>query len=178
MGIENGVQRMKKGWREKLWVEFERDRGVSVMTTAKDDDDGTEPFKDLKELEIDNHTASEENLQLFLEHIRSPKGKNALKRLEIVKVFFNAQKAEILAQALSLPSCTIEELVFDKCRAKSTEMSLIFGALAQNKSVASLTLKFMNIPMNSLTTMVNMFSVNHTLEMLTLYNMGLTDASI
>jgi hypothetical protein len=140
VSIINGVERMKKQWHEKLWIEFDRDRGVGFMSATNDDDDGIDTFKDLEELELDNHTASEYYLQLLLEHIQSTQTKNTLKRLEINKVFFNAEKAKILAQALSLSSCTIEELVFVKCRAKSAEMSLIFSALAQNESVVSLTM--------------------------------------
>ena len=50
------------------------------------------------------------------------------------------------------------ELVFDRCRAKSEKMGAIFEALAKNKSVANLTLRNMNIPRDSLTSMGDMLS--------------------
>lgn len=70
------------------------------------------------------------------------------------------------------------ELIFDKCRAKSDIMGVLFGALSRNKSVFSLTLQNMNISRDSLVGMVDMIDTNDVINMLTLYNCGLSDSSI
>ena len=57
-------------------------------------------------------------------------------------------------------------------------MGLIFGGLAHNRSIASLTLENMNIPRDSLTAMVDMLGTNRSLKMLTMVNTGLSDTSI
>ena len=101
-----------------------------------------------------------------------------LLRLEIIKVLFTGPKAKLLADTLSHPNCSIVELVFDSCRAKSEKMGVLFEALTRNQSVANLTLRNMNIPRDSLTVMGDMFCGNKTLQMLTLFNAGLTDNSI
>ena len=95
-----------------------------------------------------------------------------------MKVLFTGPKAQLLAEIISHPNCSINELVFDRCRAKSEKMGVIFEAMTKNESVANLTLRNMNIPRDSLTVMGDMFCGNKTLQMLTLFNAGLTDNSI
>jgi hypothetical protein len=83
-------------------------------------------------LKIENRNASLEYLQEFLDHIKFSTGNVHLKKVEIIKVFFTQDKARILSEALGHPNCKIEELIFDRCRAKSDKMGMIFGALAHN----------------------------------------------
>ena len=66
------------------------------------------------------------------DHIQFSKSKVKLLRLEVVKVLFTGPKAKLLADTLSHPNCTIIELVFDSCRAKSDKMSVLFEALTKN----------------------------------------------
>ena len=88
----DGIQRMRKSWRDKLWIEFDRDNDIKILT-INDGEEVTDAFKGLEELRIDNHTASVEYLTQFLEHVQFPTGNQKLKRLEIVKVLFTTEKA-------------------------------------------------------------------------------------
>ena len=57
-------------------------------------------------------------------------------------------------------------------------MGLIFEALARNQTVTNLSFKNMNIARDSLTVMADMLGTNKTLQMLTLFNTGLSENSI
>ena len=51
---------MAKDWRQKLWMEFGRDRQELKWQFNEDDDDSV--YREVEELSIDHHTASEEYL--------------------------------------------------------------------------------------------------------------------
>ena len=72
-----------------------------------------------------------------------------LSRLYISKILFTKQKAEIIYEVLTSSNCKITELNLDGCRANSDNMSIIFNALSKNKSVVSLKMKNMQIPIFS-----------------------------
>ena len=82
---------MAKDWRQKLWVEFERDRQELKWQFNEDDDDSV--YREVEELSIDHHTASEEYLQQVFEHVKSTKSKVTLRKINFVKVLFSAKKA-------------------------------------------------------------------------------------
>jgi len=121
---------MTKEWRKKLWMDFDRDHDVPTFGLEEDEEDDDNQLQDLDELRLDNHTASEEFLTQLLEYIKNGNSRVSLERLEIVKVMFTGPKAQLLADALRHPRCSIEELIFDRCRAKSDKMGMIFEALA------------------------------------------------
>ena len=54
-------------------------------------------------------------------------------------------------------------------------MGVIFEALTRNQTVKNIVLKNMNIARDSLTVMGDMLGANRTLQMLTLFNTGLSD---
>ena len=101
-----------------------------------------------------------------------------LKTLEITNVLLTDPKAKLLAQILTNAKCQITNLELVECRAKSDKMGLIFGALQRNQSVANLNLTGTSIAKESLAEFVNLLSQSRTLNMLTLFNSGLSDSSI
>lgn len=119
-----------------------------------------------------------EYLTELYHYVAEKKGRTIIKRLEIAKVLLTGPKAQILADTLSHPNCAITDLIINRCRAKSEKMGLIFTALANNNSVANLTLRDTNIPRDSLMDLVDMLGANRSLQMLTLLNAGLSDASV
>ena len=180
------MARMHKDWREKLWIEFKRDKSTKLDLMASvqaPEDDTYEELEagDADELRLDKHTATEANLTRLLAQVTAfDKSRNhtPLLKLEISKVLITQNKANLLAQILTLPNCEITDLVMNKCRAKSDKMGLIFGALAKNKSVANLSLKGTNIPRDSLTDLVDMPGSSRSLKMLTLFIAGLSENAI
>ena len=59
---------MEKRWRQKLWIDFDRDNEIEIPKGKKDKNE--DPLDDVEELKIDNHTASEDYLTQLYEHIR------------------------------------------------------------------------------------------------------------
>lgn len=57
----NGVMRMQKSWREKLWMENDRDKNNSDEMQVLDLDE-PEALEDVEELRLDKHTATVEHL--------------------------------------------------------------------------------------------------------------------
>ena len=94
-----GRTRMGKDWRQKLWMEFERDRHELKWQFNEDDDDSV--YREVEELSINNHSASDEFLQQVLEHIKSTTSTVSLRTVKFNKVLFSANKAALLAQMLS-----------------------------------------------------------------------------
>lgn len=174
--VTDGVIRMRPEWRHKLWINFYRDRVIEEAVQVKDDD-GEVFTKDIEDLRINNHSTIE-YLHQFRHAITETNNLKNLKRLEICKVLFTAEKAKLLSDALSSSRCRVIELIFDRCRAKSDKMGMLFGALAHNSSISSLTLQNMNIPRDSLVAMVDLLASNRTVCMLTLLNCGLSDNSV
>ena len=173
---------MRKDWREKLWIEFKRDYGTKKNLLKFDQDNDYEELNgDIDELRLDKHTATETYLTRLLQYIQDfdkNRYRTPLWKLEISTVLLTGPKARLLAQILALPNCKITDLIISKCRAKSDKMGLIFGALANNQSVANLSLKGTNIPRDSLTDLVDMLGSSRSLKMLTLFNAGLNENAI
>ena len=130
---------------------------MDTLQVSEDRDQGEFDFES-QQLKLDNHSATEDYLTQLRDHIKFNKGRVPLLHLEIVKILITGPKAQILAEMLSDENCQIQELGFDRCRAKSEKMGAIFEALAKNKSVANLTLRNMNIPRDSLTALGDMLS--------------------
>lgn len=175
--LEDGVLRMTPEWRKKLWVDFDRDRAIETPRVIFEEE--TDLFvKEMEELCIDNHSASVDYLKQFTLTITNTSTLKNLRTLVISKVLFTQEKAELVSKALASDNCAITELSFNRCRAKTDKMGMLFGGLAHNTSVTSLTLQDMNIPRDSLVAMVDMFGTNRSILMLTLLNCGLSDNSI
>ena len=86
---------MGKDWFQKLWMEFDRDRQELKWQFNENDDDTV--YREVEELSIDNHTASEEYLQQVLDHVKSTTSKVTLLKVNFIKVLFSANKAQLLA---------------------------------------------------------------------------------
>ena len=119
-----------------------------------------ESFEDVEFVRLNKHTATIEHLERLKEHIQTDTRKCQVTRLEVAKVLFTEPKAVLLADIMSHPNCKIKELVLTKCRAKSDKMTLLFGALARNKSVANLILTGTNIPRDSVVALNDLLSTN------------------
>ena len=59
---------MDKRWRQKLWIDFDRDNEIEIQQVEEEKDQ--DALMDVRELKIDNHTASEDYLTQLYEHIR------------------------------------------------------------------------------------------------------------
>ena len=156
---KDGIMRMQKEWREKLWIENDRDKhGEDEMQVI--DLDEPEGLEDVEELRLDKHTAAVEHMQHLYEHVSHDKGNRKLRKLEISKLLFTAPKAKILADTLSHSNCAILELTLDSCRAKSEKMVLIFGALARNQSVKNLIIQDTSIPRDAIEALADLLGAN------------------
>ena len=109
--LEQGVARMAKDWREKLWIEFKRDRSSKkdLMKPVYLIEDNYEELNgDIEELRLDKNSCTEEFLTRLLEYIREfdkSKLKTPLFKLELAKVLLTGPKTNLLAQILSLQKC-------------------------------------------------------------------------
>ena len=127
-----GITRMAHAWRQQLWIDFARDRALTTMQEWCEETQNADTFKELTELRLDNHSATEQYLTDLSDHVRFQTRGSPLVRLEIDKVLFTPAKTELLIEIISHHNCQITDLLFKKCRAKSEKMGLIFGAIATN----------------------------------------------
>ena len=92
--VENveGTRRMNKIWKQKLWIDFDRD---NKMDTIQINDEEAQEFYefDTEELRLDNHVTTEDYLSQLRDHIKFSQSKVQLLNLEIVKVLFTGPKA-------------------------------------------------------------------------------------
>ena len=118
-------------WVSRLWADFARDENLlkfvaPVAQVHKFELLGAETVK------INKHLATEQNLAKLRDLFSSGRSEAILNKLVLVEVMFTTEKARLLASALASPACSITELEFKSCRAKSDQMSAIFTALTSN----------------------------------------------
>jgi len=54
---------MEKRWRQKLWIDFDRDNEIEIPKGKKDKNE--DPLDDVEELKIDNQSGTED----YFEHL-------------------------------------------------------------------------------------------------------------
>lgn len=89
---------MEKRWRQKLWIDFDRDNEIEIPKGKKDKNE--DPLDDVEELKIDNQSGTEDYFEHLYQHIKQEKTKITV--LEIYKINMTDAKAEKLASILEL----------------------------------------------------------------------------